>query len=162
MEITTDIYLKSDAWINTINALSNILKKRTNYDVFMFSLSIGIMFDKRIKLDGSNSDYPSVPRNVIQNHDEGKLDFMFQAAILSTQTETFDEKKRLELAFADKTDFNKISFLTEFANFGVTKVVELIAETDIETMENIKNFLTSTMEGTNWDIDELVIEDIDI
>lgn len=163
MEITTDIYLKSVDWTNAIESLSNIFKKRTNYDVFIFSLSIGIMYDKRIKLEGSNSDYPSVPRNVIQNHDNGKLDFIFQAAILSTKTEDFDEKYRLELAFGDKTDFNKISFLTEFANFGVTKVMELIADTDVETMENIKNFCALCVEGKNLEIDglpeELLLEE---
>ena len=157
MEITTDIPLKSVEWINAIEALSNIFKKRTNYDVFVFSLSIGIMYDKRKKLEGSNSDYPSVPRTVIQN-DIATLEFMFQAAILSTKTEDFVEKQRLELAFDEKSDFNKMSFLTEFANFGVTKLVELIADTDIETMENIKNFCALCVEGKNFDIDGLLEE----
>jgi hypothetical protein len=104
----------------------------------------------------SEEDYRhSVPRNVLQNNDNGKLDFMFQAAILSTTTESFTEDERLELAFGEKTDFKKIDFLTQFANFGVTKLVEHIGSSPIESMENIKNFLAATVEGNNFDIDAL-------
>ena len=39
-------------------------------------------------------------------------------------TETFTEEERLELAFGEKTDFNKVTFLTQYANFGVTKLAE--------------------------------------
>ena len=48
------------------------------------------------------------------------------------------------------------------ANFGVEKLVEQIGTTPIDSMENIKNFMVSTVEGRNFDIDELPIEDIDI
>lgn len=91
----------------------------------------------------------------MRNHDNGKLDFIFQAAILSTSTEAFTEDERLDLAFGDKTEFNKIDFLTQFANFGVTKLAELIGDTTLESMENIKNFLASSIEGRNLDIDAL-------
>lgn len=161
MEITTDISLKGNAWNIAIERLGDIFKLRTNYMIYMLSLSIGIMYDKRegklpIK-DGE--EIHSVPRNVIRNNDNGKLDFMFQAAILSTTTEDFSEEKRLDLAFGekndDKTEFRKIDFLTQFANYGVTKLVEQIGETPIESMENIKNFLFSTVEGRNFEIDAL-------
>ena len=79
--------------------------------------------------------------------------FMFQAAVLSTTTKEFTEEERLDLAFGEKTDFYKMGFLIEFANFGVTKLVDLIADTTLETMENIKNFLASTVEGRNLDVD---------
>jgi hypothetical protein len=119
----------------------------------MLSLSIGIMYDQKIL---SEEDYRhSVPRNVIQNNDNGKLDFMFQTAILSTTTENFTEDQRLELAFGEKTDFKKIDFLTQFANFGVTKLVDQIGSSPLESMENIKNFLSSIVEGNNFDIDAL-------
>jgi len=161
MEITTDISLRGTAWNTAIEKLGGIFKTRTNYMIYMLSLSIGIMYDKReVKLpieDGE--DVRSVPRNVIRNNDQGKLDFMFQAAILSTTTEEFSEEERLDLAFGDKTDdrsgFKKIDFLTQFANFGVTKLVEKIGETPIESMEGIKNFLVSTVEGRNLEIDAL-------
>ncbi len=153
MEITTDIALRSTAWDQAIDALSPLFKPRSQYSIYMLSLSIGIMYDRRI---ASDEDYRhSVPRNVLQNSDNGKLDFMFQAAILSTTTESFTEDERLELAFGEKTDFKKIDFLTQFANFGVTKLVEHIGASPIESMENIKNFLAATVEGNNFDIDAL-------
>ena len=153
MEITTDVALRGAAWDQAIDALAPLFKPRSQYSIFMLSLSIGIMYDRRIV---SEEDYRhSVPRNVIQNNDNGKLDFMFQAAILSTTTESFTEDQRLELAFGEKTDFKKIDFLTQFANFGVTKLVEHIGSSNVESMENIKNFLATTVEGNNFDIDAL-------
>ena len=157
MEITTDIALRGTAWNIAIEKLSGIFKTRPNYMIYMLSLSIGIMYDQRVdKLpieDGE--EVRSVPRNVIRNNDNGKIDFMFQAAILSTTTEDFSEEQRLDLAFGENTDFKKIDFLTQFANFGATKLAELVAETPIESMESIKNFLVSTVEGRNLEIDAL-------
>ena len=153
MEITTDIALRGSAWDVVIDAFAPLFKPRAQYSIYMLSLSIGIMYDQKIL---SEEDYRhSVPRNVIQNNDNGKLDFMFQAAILSTTTENFTEDQRLELAFGEKTDFKKIDFLTQFANFGVTKLVEQIGSSPLESMENIKNFLSSIVEGNNFDIDAL-------
>lgn len=157
MEITTDISLRGIAWNKAIDGLSEIFKTRTNYMIYMLSLSIGIMYDKREeKLQTEDGEeVRSVPRNVIRNKDDGQLDFMFQAAILSTTTEQLTEEERLDLAFGEKTDFKKLEFLTSFANFGVTKLVELMADTAIESMENIKNFLVSIVEGRNLEIDAL-------
>ncbi len=159
MEITTDVYLRGTAWNKAIEDLASIFKTRTRYSLYLLSIAIGIMYDQRIeKPDGSDEEgknAPSVPRNVIQNNDSGKLDFMFQAAILSTLTESFTEDARLELAFGDNSDFKKIEFLTQFANFGVTKLVDLIGLTPLESMENIKNFLASTIEGRNLEINAL-------
>lgn len=156
MEITSDILLKGSAWSKAIDTLGDIFKTRTNYQIFMLSLAIGIMYDKVIDRDMQSGDeQKSVPRNVISNNDNGKLDFFFQAAILSTETENLTEKERLNLAFGEKSDFNKIAFLTRFANFGVTKLVELIGTSSIETMDNIKNFLFATVEDRNFELDEL-------
>ena len=114
------------------------------------------MYDKRIEKPEENNEEPrTVPRNVLQNNDNGKLDFIFQAAILSTKTEDFSEEERLNLAFGEKSDFNRMAFITQFANFGVTKLTELIGASTIESMENIKNFFSSTVEGRNFDIDTL-------
>lgn len=154
MELTRDVTLRGDAWMTATDKLSPIFKTRTHYQIFMLSISIGIMYDQRIaKLDSSTDDIKSVPRNVLQNQDNGKLDFMFQAAILSTTTQDFTEEERLKLAFDEKSDFDKMEFLVEFANFGVMKLNEQIADTSLETMENIKNFLVSTVEGRNLDVD---------
>ena len=156
MEITSDILLKGRAWSKDIDTLGDIFKTRTKYQIFMLSLAIGIMYDKVSDRDMQSGDeQKSVPRNVISNNDNGKLDFFFQAAILSTETENLTEKERLNLAFGEKSDFNKIAFLTRFANFGVTKLVELIGTSSIETMDNIKNFLFATVEDRNFELDEL-------
>ena len=156
MELTKDVILRGTAWAKAADNLSGIFKTRSHYMLFMLSISIGIMYDKRIeKLEENGEDPKSIGRNVFVNNDNGKLDFMFQAAILSTTTQEFSEEERLDLAFGEKTEFNKMGFLIEFANFGVTKLVELIADTPLETMENIKNFLVSTVEGRNLDVDGL-------
>lgn len=163
MEITSDIHLRGTAWNKAIAGLSDIFKTRTHYSLFMLSLAIGIMYDKRIEIPEENGEEEkSVPRNVIANNDNGKLDFYFQAAILSTLTETLSEDKRLELAFGEKTDFNKISFLTQFANFGVSKLAELVGNTPLESMDNIKNFMVATVEGRNFEIDALPLDDLEI
>ena len=156
MELTKDVILRGTAWAKAADNLSGIFKTRPHYMLFMLSISIGIMYDKRIeKLEENGEDPKSIGRNVFVNNDNGKLDFMFQAAILSTTTQEFSEEERLDLAFGEKTEFNKMGFLIEFANFGVTMLVELIADTPLETMENIKNFLVSTVEGRNLDVDGL-------
>lgn len=156
MELTKDIILRGTAWSTAADNLSSIFKTRTHYMLFMLSISIGIMYDKRIeKLEENGDDPKSIGRNVFVNNDNGKMDFMFQAAILSTTTQELSEEERLNLAFGEKPEFNKMEFLIEFANFGVTKLVELIADTPLESMENIKNFLVSTIDGRNFDVDGL-------
>lgn len=156
MVLTSDVLLKGTAWNKAIEELSPLFKTRPYYSIFMLCIAIGIMYDNRIeKPEENGEDAKNVPRNVMQNNDNGKLDFYFQAAILSTTTENFSEEDRLELAFGDKKEFNKIGFLTQFANFGVTKLIENIGATPLESMENIKNFLVSSVEGRNFDIDSL-------
>ncbi len=170
MELTSDFLLKGPVWVNTIEKLSKIFKTRTNYEIFMVCLAIGIMYDQRIpSFEDQNIDPKNVPRNVIQNNDDGRLDFMLQSAILATKTENLTEDERLELAFGEKKEneeFNKHDFLLSFANFGVTKLADLVGENEIESMEKIKNFLVSTMEGTNYEIDalpdDLLLEDDDL
>lgn len=161
MEITSDIHLRGTVWNKVITDLSGIFTTRTHYSLFMLCLAIGIMYDKRVdNLEENGEDVKSVPRNVINNNDNGKLDFYFQAAILSTLTETLTEDERLELAFGEKTDFNKITFLTQFANFGATKLADLLGSTELETMDNIKNFMVATVEGRNFEIDALPLDNL--
>lgn len=158
MEITSDIILKGEEWDKAMTSFSPIFANRPHYEIFMLSLSIGILYDKRIeKLNLVDQFEKTVPRNVLQNNDNGKLDTFFQTAILSTTTENLTEDQRLDLAFGDKPnpDFNKIHFLVQFANFGVTKLNELVGATILETMDNIKNFVVQTVEGRNLEIDSL-------
>lgn len=156
MELTTDVLLRGTAWNKAITELAPIFKNRTNYSLYILAMTVGIMYDRRIeKPDEDSEETKFVPRNVLRNNDNGKLDFMFQSAILSTTTESFSEEERLDLAFGEKTDFKKMEFLTQFANFGVTKLVELIGATPLESMEKIKNFMVATVEGRNLEIDDL-------
>ena len=164
MELTTDVSLRGTAWNQAIDTLAPIFKPRTNYSLYMLALTIGVMYDRRVeKPEENGEDIRNVPRNVLQNNDNGKLDFIFQAAILSTTTEQFSEEERLDLAFGEETEFKKLEFLTQFANFGIVKLVELIGDSTVETMDNIKNFLVQTVEGRNLDIDalpdELLLDD---
>lgn len=161
MEITSDIQLKGTAWNDAIIGLSEIFTTRTHYSLFMLALSIGIMYDKRIEApEGNGEEVKSVPRNVINNNDNGKLDFYFQAAILSTLTENLTEEERLELAFGENSDFNKLAFLVQYANYGATKLANLVGSTTLETMDNVKNFMVSTVEGRNFEIDALPLDDL--
>jgi len=161
VEITSDIQLKGTAWNMVIEKLSDIFTTRTHYSIFMLCLAIGIMYDRRIeKPEENGEEVKSVPRNVINNNDNGKLDFYFQAAILTTVTETLTEEQRLEFAFGEKIRYSKITFLTQFANYGATKLVDTIGSSNLETMENIKNFMVSTVEGRNFEIDPLPIDDL--
>ena len=156
MELTSDVLLRGTAWNKAIDELLPIFRARPHYMLYMLSLSIGIMYDQRIQKPEENGEDPrSIPRNVFHNNDNGKLDFMFQAAILSTTTEPFTEEERLEYAFGEKSPFKKIDFLTHFANFGVTKLIEHIGDSPVESMENIKNFLVATVEGRNLEVDAL-------
>lgn len=167
MEITSDIYLRGNAWKEATEKYK-FMFEATNYMLYLLAVSIGILYDKRIndsdEIEGENEFKASVPRNVIQNRNNGKLEFMFQTAILSTSTETLTEDERLLLAFGEenKKEFNKIKFLTSFANYGVLKLVELIGETELETMENLNHFFMKTYEDRNFDInpvpDEYLID----
>lgn len=164
MEFRSDIVLKGAAWDQTISNLGNIFRQRTIFSIYLLSMSIGIMYDKRIDRleEAEDGDTHNVPRTVLINQNmDGRIDFMYQAAILTSQTVNFSEDQRLELAFGDGTEsLKKVEFLTGFANFGATKLAEKIGESDLESMENIKNFLVSTLEGRNFDIDALTDEDL--
>jgi len=163
MVTSSDILLKGIVWNTALSYLSHIFKTRTNYSIYLLSTAIGIMYDRQIDaLEDNGEDVASVPRNVFNTNSE-PFDLLFQSAILTTAIEKLNDDERLALAFGDqKSDFNKITFLTKYANFGVTKLVELASDDILITMENIKNFLTSTMEGTNFEIDSLVDVDFEV
>lgn len=164
MDFRSDVILKGIAWDQTIRKLSSIFSSRPYFNIYLLSMAIGIMYDKRIeKLEESVDSEPyNVPRTVlIKQNMDGRIDFMYQAAILTSQTVDYDEDQRLEMAFGDNVEgIKKIDFLTEFANFGASKLAEKVGSSDLESMENIKNFLVSTLEGRNFDIDALTDEDL--
>ena len=171
MEITTDVILKGNLWKELTEKLRPIFK--TNWEVYQICIGIGIMYDKQCEYEMDKEESPiSIPRTILQRN-SGLLDVMFQSAILSSTTVEYAENDRLNLAFDDEKaiEFNKMQFLTKFANYGAGELKKLIGIDDVETMENIKNFLTSSIEGHNYEIDpfteklenmELQAEDISL
>ena len=150
MEITRDVPLRGEHWSNTIESLNNIftLKNATNYSIFIISLAIGIMYDRTLSIsdDDSHTTVKTVPRNVITNRGAKQLDDFFQASILTTETVSLSEEERLKLAFGDDVEFDKLSYLIDFANFGVTRLEGLIGDTDTESMENIRQFINHVVD----------------
>lgn len=155
MELTTDAILKGPIWAETLDKLTGTVFK-TYWDVYALSISIGMMYDSQINSDdmvpaGYEEDPRSVPRTVL-GHSQNKalIEFMFQSALVTTKHLDLDEDARLELAFDNtkKPEFNPIAFLTKYANFGITKIREVIADTDdVEMLEALMTFLNSTYES---------------
>lgn len=170
MEITTDVTLKGHDWRQALDVFSPFFPQnlQPNYSIYVISMSIGIMYDKQKECAGDETEEdkdsrPSVPRTVLHPHNTD-LDFLFQSAILTSSLVDFNEETRMELAFnpASTIQFNKIDFLTKFANFGVSKLLEQASNDPSETMERIKTFLASTVEGYNYEIDSISDEDLGI
>lgn len=162
MDIRSDVLLKGDIWNDTIDKLSPIFKERTIYSIYILAISIGIMFDKRIEnFDEGDKPPRNVPRTVLMKHGGGRLDVMYEAAILSTNTVPFTEQQRLEMAFGEDVTLKKMDLLTEFANYGIVVLSDLIKDSDLETMENIKNFLNTSVEGTRCCLadDDILLEE---
>lgn len=175
MEITTDIYLRGSNWRKALDMLSPFFPQslQPNYSLFAIGIAIGIMYDKQENIAGEETaeekeNKISVPRTVLHPHNND-LDFLFQTAILTSNLVKLTEKERLELAFSPdcKIEFNKFDFLSKFANYGIGVLLQKITDDPIETMENIKTFIASTVEGYNYEIfsvaasDELDVEDLE-
>ena len=156
---TRDILLKGTYWDKAIAAYSSIFSSRPFYNLFLLSASIGIMYDTRISKPEENGEMVrTLPRNVIDNQEriDHRFDIMAQTAILNTKTESWSDDERIKKAFDDQDNsVNAIDLLIEFANFGVTKLVEKIGVTEIETMDKLKDFLASCVEGSNYEIFEI-------
>ena len=159
MEIKSDVKLLAPFFTQS---------SQPNYSIYAISMSIGIMYDKQSDVAGEETDEckenpKSVPRTVLYQHNFD-LDFLFQSAILTSAQVTFTEDERMNLAFNEACDipFDRMSFLTKFANFGVGKLLEQIADDPVETMQNIKKFLAATVEGYNYEIDSIPEDDFDL
>ena len=168
MELTTDAILKGPIWHDTLEKLVGTVFE-TQWVVYALCITIGMMYDSQIDTEamvpaGYEIDPHTVGRNVLgKGQNKSLLEFMFQSALVTTKHLDLDEDARLELAFDDKKkpDFNPVGFLTKFANFGITKIAEVIADTeDVETLEALMTFLNSTYEsGANAADDDFLIVD---
>ena len=154
MELTTDAILKGPIWAAMFDKLKGVVFE-TNWDIYALSISIGMMYDAQIESDamvpdGYEAEPRYVPRNVL-GHDKNKalLEFMLQTALVTTKHLDLDEDTRLAYAFDDqvKVEFNPVAFLTKYANYGITKINEVVSDTnDVETLEALMTFLNSTYE----------------
>lgn len=170
MEITSDVILKGSDWRKALDTLAPFFPQalQPNYSIYVISMSIGIMYDKQAESAGEENDLDkesraSVPRTVLHPHNTD-LDFLFQSAILASSLVSYNEEQRMDLAFNPSCEIkiNRLEFLTKFANFGVSKLLEQISDEPTDTMERIKRFLASTVEGYNYEIDSISEEDIEI
>lgn len=149
MQITADVTLKGPVWAEMLDLLVTEYFP-TYMDLYSLSISIGMMYDGQIETDemvpaGYKENPRSIPRNVlIQNKHKSLMEFMLQAAIITTKHVEFTEQERLEIAFSDKTvdKFSPLQFLTKYANYGIVKIKEAIGDaTDVELMQKIMSFL---------------------
>ncbi len=125
-------------------------------ELYALSMAISMMHDCQIDSgdmvpEGYDREPRYIPRNMLGHvQNEAMLEFMFQTALITTKHLDLDEDRRLELAFGDgvKPEFSPAAFLTRFANYGVTKLRELISDTDdTETMEAFMSCLNDTYEA---------------
>ena len=170
MEITGDVILKGSNWRKALDAFAPFFPQslQPNYSLYAISMAIGIMYDKQLDIAGEENDADkdnraSVPRTVLHPHNTD-LDFLFQTAILTSKLVDFDDKDRMKLAFSPNCEikFNKFDFLTKFANFGVGRLLEEASDDPIETMENVKKFIASSVEGYNYDINAITDDDLNV
>lgn len=175
MELKTDAILRGPIWAEILERLVTKVFK-TYWDVYALSIAIGIMYDSQIESedmvpDGYEADPKSVPRTVL-GHSQNKalLELMLQSAMITTKHLNYTEDERLEIAFGNekgetkdkKYDFNPISFLTKYANYGASKIKEVIEDTDdIEMLEALMTFLNTTYEAGIIGLDDAEFYDFD-
>ena len=158
MQITTDVALKGPVWAEMLDLLVTDFFPRY-WDLYALSVSIGMMYDGQIDTDdmvpdGYKENPRLIPRNVlIQNKNKSILDFMLQAAMVTTKHVEFSEQERLEIAFGSKSmdNFNPMHFLTKYANYGILKIKDAIGDSsDVELMQEFRDFLDDIYE-TGYD-----------
>ncbi len=166
LELTSDAILRGPIWHNTLERLVGTVFE-TQWDVYALCIAIGMMYDCQVDSDTMvPGDYEldphSVGRNVLgKAQNRALLEFMFQSALVTTKHLDLDEDARLELAFSEnaKPTFNPVVFLTKYANFGITKLAEIISDSeDVEMLEALMTFLNSTYES-GVESDPLVLDD---
>ena len=155
MILTTDAILKGPIWAEVLERLVGPVFK-TYWDVYALSISIGMMHDRQIEAekmvpDGYDAEPRSVPRTVLGHpHNKALLEFMLQAAMVTTKHLELTEDERLGIAFdaEQKPSFNPIVFLTKYANYGVTQIKDAIEDADgVELLVALMSLLNGTYEA---------------
>lgn len=179
----------ANSWNAAIaNGVSKIFD--TQWALFKICLAIGILYDSQIDdfpkvTDSEDDSGKSIPRNMFKSH-SGEMDYFFNAAILTTNTISLSETDRLYLAFSEDIteedmegedyntithgvsetalNFDKVNFLVKFANYGVTRINELIDSNENTTMENFSKFIIDSYKGQTPELKKMhepedIIED---
>jgi hypothetical protein len=166
MYIGSDIALKGDIWNDALDKLYPIFE--TNYRIYVLAISIGIFADKQIEtLEATfpTDQYRSIPRSILHNN-VGILDLLFKSAIITTTNVNLEEDVRMELAFNDDSkkdsakEFNKLAFLTKFANYGITQLASKIGADNLENVENMNRYVTECASGLS--LADLELGDLDV
>lgn len=184
MELRSDITLYGNDWQRAEEGLHNRLF-RSQWGIFKLCLTVGILYDKQLD-DIVEKDMPAsmnIPRTMF-NRNSRDMQVCFQAAILTSKCVDLSEEDRMYLAFSediseeelgeDDADilkkgvseealsFDRGGFLRKFANYGVTKIADCITDNDIETMENISDFINDSISGKTDEMKQLLsVDEID-
>ncbi len=194
MELKSDIECKGSVWYKVGHGYGYNEAPvffDTLWGVFKTCIAIGIMYNSQIDdedMDDGEGEKMSIPRTMF-NRNSAEMDMFFQSAILTTTCVNLSEKDRLYLAFVDGLSveelddderedlrngvseqalkFDKIKFLKGFANYGATRLLECLDNSDSMTMENIADFLNASYNGETEEliklkeIDMLIDDDIE-
>jgi hypothetical protein len=166
MYISSNVVLKGDAWAETIYKLKPIVD--TFYDIYILSVSIGIFADKQIdSLDMTSHPDSKFEINAAKfHHNNQTLDLLFKSAIITTTNINFSEEIRMQLAFNDDFEseetkgFNHMTFLTKFANYGVTQLSQKLTDDPLENVEALNKYIIECSDGLNFE--EFELEELDI
>jgi len=163
--VWSDFVLKHSIWTNseTLTKKLNVFERLV--DVFVIACTIGISVDKRVE-DDSNETITTIGRNTItQNSDLSRIfEFLYQNAILSTNTVNFDGETRKKYAFDYNDNVPPISankLLLEFANYGMIQIVDAISKDDLGTLDNIIELIDKYINNSlAFEIDDIEVEEI--
>lgn len=130
MQLSSDLEMYHPLWVRADNELCSTSELgifNRLVDVYVLACAIGIKED----IEDALSTPKTIGRNTHRENLDIRdlLDFMLQNALINTSTLNLDDDERLKLAFnPDYTNkkINPASFLTGFANYGITRIFENI------------------------------------
>lgn len=171
MRIGSNVILRGDAWAEAIEKLKPIID--TFYGIYILSIAIGIFADKQIDTLDMNlhPDSKFEINSATLHHNSQILDLLFKSAIITTGNVDFSEDFRMELAFNDDTrleeakSFNQMTFLSKFANYGVSQIAQILTDDPLECIEALNKYVVECTEGIvidDFDLDDLYIAESDI
>lgn len=137
MQLSSDITMTHPLWERADNELCSnnelgIFNRLV--DVYILACAIGIKDDKVIieeSIELPLSQPKSIGRNTHRENLDVRdlMDFMLQNALINSSTIDISEDERLKLAFNPdyvNKKINAANFLTGFANYGITKIFEVV------------------------------------